>query len=118
MHRMIRRTLIPLIAMAICPFPSVAQSFGYFIDGAELLRACRADRPYAYGIVAGIYDAQSEAATAGYVGLPVCLPPGATIPVMTKVVCDNLEGFPNLLKLTAAQVVSSSLYLRFRCADG
>lgn len=41
--------------------PAKTQEFSFFINGNTLWNACQSDRPYAYGIVAGIHDALSEA---------------------------------------------------------
>lgn len=96
--------------------PMKAQDFSHFIDGNDLWTACQSDRPFAYGVVAGIHDALSEAfSKTGDRTLQVCVPTGTTIPMIKKTVCEDLAEHANLRDMSAVQVVWSSMLVSYPC---
>ncbi len=105
-----------LILLSLSAQPSQAREFSHFIDGNILWNACQSDQPYAYGIIAGIHDALTEAySKTGDTTLQVCAPTEATIPMIKQTICEDLAAHANLRNLTAVQVVWSSMLVNYPC---
>jgi len=86
------------------------------VDGNRLLEACNSDQPFAYGIIAGVHDALSQAySKTGESTLRVCTPPNITIPEIKKAVCKDLAEHPSIRDLSSVQVVWSSMLVNYRC---
>ena len=106
-----------LVLILFFSFQAVrAEQFSYYIDGNVLWSACQSDAPFAYGIIAGIHDALSEAySKTGESTLRVCTPDNVTIPMIKKTICEDLEEHENIRILSAVQVVWSSMLVNYPC---
>ena len=112
---MLKFAFLSALFVLVAP-PTKAQEFSYFIDGNVLWYACQSDQPYAYGIIAGVHDALSEAfSKTGDTTLRECAPPEATISMIKRTICQDLAEHANLRNMSAVQVVWTSMLISYPC---
>ena len=116
------RTMFLTIALLICSGHAPAAGTGYsYEDGNGLLRLCRGDNNFDWGVchsyLIGIHDAHGSFAHSGLLSEQrFCPPEGIEVGALKQAFLDYAESNPGVLDRTASSLVIDAYRIAFPCS--